>query len=177
MLAKGNKCFGRSRLRGAWIGEGFRARVGAYEESSEFVEVPLGDFEPCKRNLLAPSLRDSVVPLRDRRPRAGLANVAPTARLMTAFLGGLSKDATFPTHAANDEDAAWVGKPRELRRGWAHWSRANPGLRIETWATRIHVGSKVTPNGCGYCSRVMPARRFCCQHSSVDSEQKGFSLP
>jgi hypothetical protein len=28
-----------------------------------------------------------------------------------------------------------------------------------------------------YWSIENPARRFCCQHSSVDSEQNGFSLP
>ena len=28
-----------------------------------------------------------------------------------------------------------------------------------------------------YWSIEKPARRFCCQHASVDSVQKGFSLP
>ena len=28
-----------------------------------------------------------------------------------------------------------------------------------------------------YLSMLKPARRFCCQHSSVDSLQNGFSLP
>ena len=51
----------------------------------------------------------------------------------------------------------------------------NCGCRAERCSTRPYITDKFT--SAGYCAATKCARRFCCQHSSVCSVQKGRSLP